>query len=163
MICDWLPNIIEYASFNGEYQKFFDETYRKLIDDFYKEHVFLDKRPVHLLPDEADDGRLKIYWHIGGDDGNSLNKELDTRRIEKIPWIKAIIENYMAPEVRVWRVDAKGGTRLCLWLTSEDYIVVLKERRLKLLLITAYTPLTKGHEIELEEQYRKYKIDKPIY
>ncbi len=73
------------------------------------------------------------------------DRTIDYNRAKKLPWVRAVIENYQEPEVTAFYVDKTPDITLYLWLVDHDFVVILRrpksrrERELNnKIIITAY-------------------------
>ena len=135
MTPSWLPPQIPLNGGNVR------DDYEKLFEVFKRD--FIDKDPPHI------DGRRILYdthinsiysveqypygfTHMVTTSGvNSyIVRTIDIERAKKLPWARAIIENYTDPEVRTfWATRPDGTTSLYLWLYNFDYIIIMREMR----------------------------------
>lgn len=69
----------------------------------------------------------------------------DLRRCERIPWIRAIIENAHNPSVQIWSNANRGDRRTSIWF-DEEYLIVLGHRKGYWQLITAF-PTNRDHTV----------------
>lgn len=55
---------------------------------------------------------------------------IDYARAKKLPWVRAVLENYQEPEVSVfWIPHPVDGKRLILWLEDYDFVVILSQKK----------------------------------
>jgi len=55
--------------------------------------------------------------------------ERDPPGSERIHRARPVIENESDVSIKVWENRRGGGRRICLWLESEDYLVILADGR----------------------------------
>lgn len=134
----WLPEPINYASYGGDWSRFLADVYVKFRGDFVETRPTFRGRPV-VHDSWLSEGKEEAFWHVISEaDPETGGRVPDLRRCERVPWIRAIIENTRAQQVSVWRNKRRRGTRTLLWLEALDFLVVLAERRRVVVLITAY-------------------------
>jgi hypothetical protein len=99
-----------------------------------------------------EDGKEAGFWHciLGGKEGANV----EIPRMERIRWVRAVIEHADDPQVDVWMARRGSDQHWCLWF-REEYLVVLAERTRKRdgfrywQLVTAY---------DTPEEHRKRKL-----
>ena len=126
----WISPIIELTSFNGDAVKYLDHLFSIFKKDF------IDK-PCKL------DGKVIVF-----------DKRLLNGKPERLPWIKGIIENQHDTVVLSWRNDRDGEKRLLLFLESEDFLVVLGEKKTVFILITAIYVDNPAQKAKLLKEYK---------
>jgi hypothetical protein len=95
-------------------------------------------------------GKEASFWHLVSTGDIEEDRMPDLRRCECICWARAIIDNAGDPLIKRWENTRNGNTNICLWLESENYLVVLGKRNGYVLLLTAY----------LVEEYRKKRLER---
>jgi len=88
------------------------------------------------------------------------DRAIDYDRAVKLPWVRAILDNYTEPEVTAFCVDQPKGETMYLWLADEDFVVTLralkskKERELnpRKIIVTAYHVYSYGRK-DLQRLY----------
>lgn len=71
---------------------------------------------------------------------------IDYDRATKLPWVRAVLDNYNAPEVTAFYMKQVSGETLYLWLVDFDFVVILRplkskkerENPTKKIIVTAY-------------------------
>lgn len=158
----WLPEIIEYGAFDGEWDKFLSAVYEVFERDFKRSRPVFNGQPV-AHDSRMEGGREASFWHITSrDDPRTGAREPDVRRCERIPWPKPLIENATWPSASVWRNERKKPnekkqTRVLIWLEELDYIVVLAEKRWGMVLVTAYCTDIESHREKLRKERDEYR------
>lgn len=96
---------------------------------------------------EMEDGREKIFWHLTTrskkyekiprrkkkfypQDQIYINEERypDLRRCERLPWIRALIEQEENAEILAWDYEEGDLTiKTYIWLKDHDFIVIMKK------------------------------------
>ncbi len=87
-------------------------------------------KPVWFFP-EMEDAREVIFWHLtSGRDEETGERVPDLRRCERLPWVRAMIENSTQPEVLAFDYkEADGDINTYLWLKEHDFVVLMKKYR----------------------------------
>lgn len=134
----WLPAPLTYT---GNWDDFLRETYSVFENDFKSYPrptftglaIFHDKRVIDSDKEEG-------FWHLASRIDRKTGQRLpDKERMQRIPWVKAIIENAHDESVTVFDyLEGSRKTRTYLWLRNQDYVVILEKKRNVALLVTAY-------------------------
>lgn len=158
-----LPDLIiceNYTEINDYIEKLYHIFRRDFIDSFTR---FNDKN-VHIRKEPLDNNKESAFIHLTHEDyyhnsANPNDRVPDFRRSERLPWIKAIIENYKCSldkhcgRILYWEEIFRGYTRINLLYKDEKYLVVLEKRDFGYLLITGFYLDT---DWALEKRIKKY-------
>ena len=124
MLPDWLPAPLSFSGSNVQVD------YSRLYEVYCRD--FVDCSPIIvdggvILVDTSIDPHNPAYTrgftHLitRGDDSRSI----DYARAEKLPWVRAVLENYTQPEVNAfWHISPKGK-QLYFWMPDHDFTVLL--------------------------------------
>lgn len=135
---DWVPHALKYSDFNGKWDEFLTTVYRIFERDFKQSTPTYREYPV-TYDSRIQDGKEAVFWHLTSQyDEKTRNREMDLRRCERIPWPSPIIEHSQDKQLSVWKNKRGKEIRILLWLEGMDYLVVLKESRNTVILLTAY-------------------------
>jgi IS1 family transposase len=74
--------------------------------------------------------------------------------IERIRWLRPIIEHCTDGLVKVWENQRRGETRVCLWLECCDFLVILTGRKG----YPAYPVVYPHQRGKLQKEYKAYKM-----
>ena len=134
----WLPDALWYSDFDGDWEKFLATVYQIFERDFKKSRPSYRGFPLKY-DSRIEDGKEAVFWHlISQYDKKTGNREMDLRRCERIPWPSPIIEHSQDKQLSGWKNKRGKEIRILLWLEEMDYLVVLKESRNTVILLTAY-------------------------
>jgi hypothetical protein len=151
---DWLPSLIRYADFGGDWNKFIEEVYSKFkidfLDDFNRQNLKFEGVPLSLRRHPLVRGKEASFWHLVSTGDIEEERLPDFDRCERIAWAKAILDNANDLVIKRWENTRGSNTNICLWLEDENYMVVLGKRNGYLLLLTAYCV----------EDYRRKKLNR---
>lgn len=138
---EWLPEMAHVNPWTAD-------TYKMLYGIFRRD--FVDSRPryrgreVWHFP-EKEDGKEVLFWHLtsrGGKPGTVPRRKRkfaaaiaqqtqrypDTRRSERLTWVRPLIENPDEAEVLAWDyLEGNGGIRTYIWLKHFDFVVIMKK------------------------------------
>lgn len=128
MTPDWLPPCLKL---NGNsFQKDLDELHAVYERDFIIAPAsIVDGSPVYV--NTHPDLRWQIQYTHGFTHMITRGKNdraIDYARARKLPWVKAILENYNQPEVTAFWATVPEGDTLYLWLEELDFVVMLRPK-----------------------------------
>ncbi|KKW17023.1 MAG: hypothetical protein UY56_C0005G0048 [Parcubacteria group bacterium GW2011_GWA1_50_14] len=150
----WISPIIELTSFNGDAVKYLDHLFSIFKKDFIDKPCKLDGKVI-VFDKRLLNGKPEGFWHVTSSlDKRTKQRTPDMRRCERLPWIKGIIENQHDTVVLSWRNDRDGEKRLLLFLESEDFLVVLGEKKTVFILITAIYVDNPAQKAKLLKEYK---------
>ena len=134
----WLPDALRYSDFDGDWEKFLATVYQIFERDFKQSRPSYSG--LHLSYDSRiKDGKEEVFWHLTSQyDRKTGNREMDLRRCERIAWPSPIIVHSQDKQLSVWKNKRGKEIRILLWFEEMDYLVVLKESRNTVILLTAY-------------------------
>ncbi len=115
---DWLPDLILFESFDGDWERFLDVIYEAFKADFVTSKPNWQGRRLALKRHPLSRGKEATFWHMISEGNNEESREIDLRRCERIRWPRPVIERSEEEEIKVWKNRRKGETRICLWLES---------------------------------------------
>lgn len=137
----WLPEIVTLEEFSGDYEKYSEHLHEVFLNDFVKNRLRIDDKPIYHDDRILDDGgRCECFIHLTTcEDEVTKERNFDPRRCERLCWAKPTIENREdAVAVKVWEVRKKGKNKLNLLIEEERYHVVLTKYKKSYALTTAY-------------------------
>lgn len=148
---DWLPAPLSYNDFGGDYEKFLAAVYEIFECDFKRSRPKY-KGSALTYDARIEDGKEAVFWHItSSSDTVTGNREPNMRRCERIAWIKSIIEHANDEYVKMWENNRGSSIHILLWLEELDYMVVLRERRNRAVLLSA---------IYIDQNHQRKKLRK---
>ena len=103
------------------------------------------------------DDLQRTFYHITHEGEDETNRRPDIRRMERIHYPEFVIEQNLQPEILIWKNRRGKDERILLFNESENYIVVLTERKEFYLFITAYVVETSHRKSSLLKEYEAYK------
>ena len=158
---DWLPPLVLFEDFKGNWDAYLDTIYMYFKQDFVESRPVFQGRRLGLKRHPLAHGKDATFWHMISEGQEEENRIPDFRRCERIRWPKPVIEHENDPKVKYWVSVKRKEDRVHIWLEEEDYVVVLADRRGFLLPWTAFLvtrPHTKG---KLRKEYEKYWKKRP--
>ncbi|EQD47696.1 hypothetical protein B1A_03805 [mine drainage metagenome] len=135
---EWLPPLFPVSPWSETVMEWLYAVFRR---DFIDMPTRYDGCEVWFFPERERDKEL-IFWHLveREDPPGSGNRLPDFRRCERLPWARAMLDNFSAPEIKAWDyVEGDGDNRTYVWLEALDYVIVMKRYRDgRRRLVTAY-------------------------
>ena len=145
------------SDYRGNFESYIEAVYSYFKADFVETAAYFEGQRISFKRYPEFRGKETTFWHITSEGEIEEERTPDLRRCERIRWIKPIIENATNSEIKVWENQRGKDKRVCLWLDSEDYLVVLAKRSNYTLLWTAYLTDRNHTRRKLEEEYQAYK------
>ncbi|MCI0655401.1 MAG: hypothetical protein L0Y39_13165 [Methylococcaceae bacterium] len=162
-IPDWLPPLVLFSDYDGNWQAYLDAIYECFKQDFIDNKPVFQGRRLGLKRHPMSYGKEATFWHMMPEGMEEEIRMPDLRRCERIRWPKPVIEHNDDPKVKYWVSVKHNEDRIHIWLEEEDYVVVLADRKNFLLPWTAFLvtrdhtrrKLTKEHETYWKHRPRK--------
>jgi len=154
-----IPDIIPLSSVDGDYEAYEDTVYKEFCECFEnKEFKFRGVRVGHKRHPEYN-GKSATFWHIISEGADEQNRLPDLRRYERIRWPFYIMEHCIdnCSDLLIWENERRGQTRILIFCTHIDYLLVFAKRDGYVIFWTAY-PVTENHrKRKLLNEYKAYK------
>lgn len=153
---DWLPELVLLQDYHGKWNDYCDALYEFFLDDFVRtKPQYLGKR-FALKKHPEYDGKAATFWHLVSEGNVEEDRTPEMRRCERIRWPRPIIEGNVPADVKTWRNERNGKTRILIALADFSYVVILDDRGGYVLLWTAY-PVEREHQRrKLAKEYGDY-------
>ncbi len=156
---NWLPSLIPYADFNGQWEPYEQAIYDLFERDFIKSQPIFNGKRVSINKDPKQKGKEAGFWHLTSEGPIEADRTPDFRRCERIAWIRASIDEASRNNSRVFvwtsRSQPRREDRVVLALRDFSFVVILAERPKYCILITAFF-IERGHQ---RQKYRKQYED----
>lgn len=168
--CKWLPNINPCINFS-EYAQYEKECYAVFRKMFFEDGVTYNGLPIRVKTSpkylEYETAFVHLTCKTESANPTDVNdREPDFRRMERLHWIKAIIEKYPCLEecvdcegILLYEEYHKGNEnkiRTKMFFPKEQYIIILEKRKTYYQLITAFY-IERGFEDKnINKYYDKY-------
>lgn len=152
----WLPALVLFEEFGGDWQRYVDALYAFFKRDFIETRPTYEGKRVGLKRHPLSQGKEATFWHLISEGSVESDRLPDIRRCERIRWPRPIMEHSCESVVKVWKNDRGGETRICLWLESQEYLLVLAERKDYILPWTAYTVDKPHRKLKLQKEFEEY-------
>lgn len=159
----WLPPLVPFDDFHGDWGRYLEALYAAFQEDFCRVRPNFQGRPLHLKRQPISEGKEATFWHFIQEGQVEADRLPDFRRCERIRWPRPVIEAHAVQDrIKLWcEVRTGRGTgkepRWHLTLPDFSYLVVLADRGDFLLPWTAY-PVEQDHERrKLEKRWITYR------
>lgn len=153
---DWLPALVLFEEFKGNWDSYLETIYTYFRQDFMDSHPVFQGRRLGLKRHPVTHGKEATFWHMISEGKVEKDRVPDFRRCERIRWPKPVIEHEKDPKVKYWVSVKRNENRIHIWLETEDYVVVLADRRGYLLLWTAFLITREHTRQKLRREYNAY-------
>lgn len=146
-----LPDLVTLLSFNGKWDLYIEEIYKRFKTDFIESKPTYKSQQVNVRKHPYHKEKEGCFWHLISEGNIEEDRLPDLRRCERISWIRPIIENYNSNNICCWISNKSERKRVLIALDDFSYLVVLEPRPSFTLLITAYY-LEKSHSVKKKKQ-----------
>lgn len=146
------PEVWDHSAVVHSLFTIFERDFMKSVAQFRGMPVVFDDRYENSVYPEG-------FWHVIT--RGKETRQLDTQRCRRLPWLRPVVDSVGCDEILVWveqEFDRKGQLRESwfLWYEAGEYLVVLKEKRRRYFLATAFYVF--GHNREhFRHKYEKGK------
>jgi hypothetical protein len=151
------PDIIELNEFGGNFQNYFNAVYAIFENDFIKTQPLYVGLKVAVRKYPEVDGLHRTFYHITHEGEDEENRTPDIRRMERIRFPKFVIENEHHEAILIWKNKRGKDERIVLFNQTENYIIILTDRKQFYMFITAYFIDTEHRKRKLLKEYEDYK------
>lgn len=153
----WLPPLVLFSAYNGEWEKYLDALYVFFRKDFIDSRPSFRGRRLGFKKHPIEKGKEATFWHFIQEGQTEEDRIPDIRRCERIRWPKPVIEKSEDKAIKVWENIRNNEKRILLWLENREYLVVLAERKGYLLPWTAYLVTKEHQKRKLQKEYETFK------
>jgi hypothetical protein len=150
---EWLPDIVDFQDCQADTDRIVARAYEYFRRDFVESKPEFRGTMLGLKRLPLDDGKESTFWHLITSGNDAYKRRIELIRCQRIPWVRAIIENANDDAVLQWENVRQGEKRLCLWLERHNYLVILSHRKGYYLLWTAYDVSTRHKQRKLKSEY----------
>lgn len=150
---------MELPQFGGEWHAYCDALYGFFLKSIANGRLSVDGLPVKCRFHPMSKGMAYCFWHIIQDGPSNDDRIPDLRRCERITWIPDIVRvgRGNPADVRWWKNTRNGRKNLLLWAWENDYVVILELRSARVMLVTAYGPLTYRRRKSFASEWQIYQ------
>ena len=161
MIPEWLPSLVLFSHYDGNWEKYVEVLYKYFKQDFIQKRTSFQGIQIRLKRYPLSQGKEATFWHLISEGETEENRIPDLRRCERIRWPRPMIINFKDSQIKLWKNQRRGETRVCLWLEDQEYIVILAERKGYNLLWTAYMVTENHRKRKLQKEFENYHKNNP--
>jgi hypothetical protein len=151
------PELLRLSEFGGNFQSYFEAAYVVFHNDFIKSQPIYENSKVSVRKYPEVEGIHRTFYHITHQGEDEQNRQPDLRRLERIRFPRFMIDNYKHKSILIWKNKRDRDERIVLFNESENYIVILSNRKKYYLFITAYYVETEHRKRKLLKEYNEYK------
>lgn len=135
----------------------FAVKYKYFKADFVLSRPVYKGKKLALRKHPMKKGKEATFWHMISEGRIESDRVPDLRRCERIRWPKPIIEHsHLEASIKVWKNTRRNETRICIWLESQDYLIILADRKGYILFWTAYPVIQKHRKRKLQNEYERF-------
>lgn len=161
---DNLPELVLMSDSPGadyveQFQNYVDHIYQIYLREVVNANLQYRGEKVTAQRRPQTHGKDFAFWHMMQEGEIEDDRTIDFERCERVRWISYLIRNSAVdiPELRVFPQNKRKGNRSwVLWLVTEDYALILWERKDYFLLKTAFLIKYKGKVREFERDWKKH-------
>ncbi len=158
---EWLPPLVLFGDYGGDWEQYVEAIYAYFKEDFIDNKLEFRGRRLGLKRHPLSNGKEATFWHLISEGIDEASRTPDLRRCERICWPRPVVENSEDNIVKVWtnvRRSTKGiETRICLWLETQEYLVILADRKTYILPWTAYVVDKPHQKRKLQKEFEDYQ------
>lgn len=151
-----LPNLVLLQDCSGDYSVFFQRVYSCFVQDFVASKPVFQGIRLGLKKHPLIDGKEYTFWHLISEGKDEQNRLPVIERMERIRWPRPLIENSFCVNLKVWKNQRGKDTRILIWYETEEYLIVLNERKGFILPWTAYLVKENHSKRKLMKEYEAY-------
>jgi hypothetical protein len=152
----WLPELVLFESYGGDWDLYLDALHAFFKADFIDNQPLFQGLRLRLKRYPLSKGKEATFWHFISEGNSEDDRLIDFRRCERIRWPRPTIEHADKPEIKMWENERRGEKRVCLWLESEEYLVVLALRNGYVLPWTAFLVTHPHEKRKRQKEYEEY-------
>lgn len=154
---EWLPELVLFQAYGGDWGRYLQALYTYFTQDFITSQPCFEGAPLAMKRHPVIEGKEATFWHLISEGESEGERLPDLRRCERIRWPKPVIEHAAEQVIKVWENERGNEKRICLWLETAEYLVVLARRNGYVLIWTAF-PVTENHrKRKLQREYEAYQ------
>lgn len=157
MAISWLPPLVTFAEYGGNWDAYLQAIYGHFCQDFHcTPPPEFNGTTVRLKRHPMEAGKEATFWHFVSTGATEADRDIDLRRCERIRWPRALMDNVLDPELLVW--DEPRGSEIRTHILCEEhrYLLVVANRSGFVLPWTGY-PLDHANQVDkLIKRWKAY-------
>jgi hypothetical protein len=160
-VLDQLEDLFDDLSFDEPTKDQLFKMYGVYLNDLIKNELKLNGKKILYNSNKSNHpickGKHQCFEHIITRESKYNGKRtFDKHRANKIHWIKPILEQVSDKRIKYFEgINYKGENQIFLWYKVKDYLIILKELRPDLLLITSFS-IDKYNKNKYQKLYENY-------
>ncbi len=154
---EWLPGLILFSDHNGDWDCYLAAIYEAFRAQFIVSSPEFRGIRLGLKRHPMIQGKEATFWHMISEGSVEEERLPDFRRCERIRWPRPVIEHETHHAVKLWKNKRGTETRILIWLETEDYLVILSERKDYILPWTAYLVEQDHRKRKLQREFENYQ------
>jgi len=151
-----LPDKITLVEFGGSFESFHKAVYEIFKKDFVDSKPTFEGKKLKLKKYPIVDDKEYTFYHFTHDGENEDERQPNLRRMERIGFIKPMINNSKSEKLKVWRNKRGTKERILIYHEEESFLVVLEDRGEYILPWTAYYVEHNFRRKKLLAEYDEY-------
>lgn len=151
-----LPKIITLNDFGGDIASYIEAIYALFKKDFVDTKPKFEGVRLGLKKYPLVSNKEYTFYHFTHDGEYEENRTPNLRRMERVCFIKPMIENSNHPDLKVWRNKRGTKERILIYHEAESFLVVLEDRGDFILPWTAYLVEYPNRKKQLIKEYEDY-------
>ncbi|MBJ6107890.1 hypothetical protein JAO73_02625 [Hymenobacter sp. BT523] len=154
-----LPACLFLDSYGGNFAEYIEAVYQAFRKDFVLTRPVFRGKALRLKRFPITSGWEATFYHLTHEGSDEQNRTPCFRRCERISWLKPLIEQCDALNLKVWPQIRKGKKRICIWLelaNEPDHLIILDDREEYLLPWTAYPITYANQKRKKQKEYEEY-------
>lgn len=153
-----LPEIIKVNRFSSE-EELLNHAQKIFVHDLIDYPPTIKNKELKTNRDKMNNGYYRSFWHIATEGDHTENDKVIHARIERIPWIRPIIDSQPDKEWLMWTKPwrKKDETRTLIYSEKLRYLIVIDNRKDIPVFWTAFPIDTRHRHERLLKEYEAYR------
>lgn len=151
-----LLGLIMLSEYGGNFHQYLEAIYELFRKDFIEKHPVFRGTRVGMKKHPQSEGKEATFWHMISKGEDESTREPDFRRMERIKWPAALINDSEHPYLKVWENKRRSKTNVLIFHEQEAYLVVLRKGANYLIPWTAYPITHRNRKERLLKEYAAY-------
>lgn len=152
-----LPKLLSLEDFGGDIKAYLEAVYQVFKTDFVDSKPTFQGKRLGLKKHPTVEGKEYTFYHFTHDGDIETERLPNLRRMERIGYIRMMIDHSTHPSLKVWRNKRGPHERILIFHEEERFLVVLDDRGDYILPWTAYTIEQDFRVRKLLKEYEAYQ------
>jgi hypothetical protein len=150
------PRLELLQNYGGNFKTYFIAVYSIFESHFIKNKTFFNGIHVTAKKEPEVDGIHRTFYHITHEGQDEQNRMPDFARMERIRFPNFMMTNCPNEELLIWKNLRGRDTRVLIFNLTQQYLVVMTERKGFNLFWTAYYIEQNHSKKKLLKEYEAY-------